>query len=297
MLFPLRPNYFFVDKKEGLIHFVLFFNRHYAVTILGVLLSHEYLATSVSFFVINMVSFVETSGAKAFLTALVIVQVLMLSLRFNRERFSYFRHNKVAVTNHAVDEDRAEYKYVITTTTFEDSHNEEELNGGIIKQQYDERGLQDRGQTEVLRVLQPKDAKAPTVKETKAPKETKATKAPKTKAKATKVPGSPTLAPGSPTLAPGSPTLAPGSPTLAPGSPTLAPGSPTLAPGSPTPAPASGTPAPVSDTPAPASSTPAPVSATPAPVSATPAPVSDTPAPASSTTQAAAFEAAALLGE
>jgi hypothetical protein len=186
-----------------------------------------------------MVSFVETSGLKAFFTVLIVVQVLVLSL-------------KKAVTNHAVNENRLVFKYSSTTTAIEDS-NKKELKDGIIDSQYTVIGLEDRGYSDVLRILQPKDAKAtkaPIAKESKAPKETKAPIAKETKAptiknlkvKATKVPT--TAAPSSPTSAPlASTTSAPLAST--------------------TPAPlASTTPAPLaSTTPAPlASTTPAPVS-------------------------------------
>jgi outer membrane biosynthesis protein TonB len=151
-----------------------------------------------------MVSFVASRGLKAFLTVMMVVQTLILSIRFDADPFSFFRFHETAVTTHAgnIDKNRLDYKYVAATTTLEKSNTKEELRGGITKQLHDTRvrGLQDRSHTEVLRMLQPKDekdedssatknakeTKAPTVKETKAPtvKETKAptvkeTKAPK----------------------------------------------------------------------------------------------------------------------
>jgi hypothetical protein len=133
-----------------------------------------------------MVSFVKSRGVRASLTVLVAAQVLiLLSIRFDDERFSFFRLNKTAANTDILptDENRMEYNYVAAITAIEKFGKNEELKGGITKPQNDLRlrGLQDHIQTEGLRVLRPKDEKDDELFAAKNAKEAKETKAPTNK--------------------------------------------------------------------------------------------------------------------
>jgi hypothetical protein len=134
---------------------------------------HIYSSFSLFFFT-NMVSFVESRGVKAFFTVLVVVQVLILCIRYDGDRFSFLRCNK-ATHPVNVDENKVEYKYVVaTSSTIEASNKEEFQQGGVRMQRNAVRGLEDRRRDiKIRRILLPakstKESKAPTNGPTSTP--------------------------------------------------------------------------------------------------------------------------------
>jgi hypothetical protein len=158
-----------------------------------------------------MVSFVESSAVKTFLVVLFVVQILILSLQFYGENFSFLSFNKTAATTNADDTTGVEYKYVASSITIEESNKEENdmeykyvvstTTGVMAESPKDEEHGDGISFHQILRILRPKEGKeedssvvaSKAGKETKAPtvKATKASSEKHTKSDTTPAPISP----------------------------------------------------------------------------------------------------------